>query len=358
MLIKTRSKWTALIKVVFIKPSKNCHKCYECFIIIEQLILLRTLRERKWALMIKILFLLCVVLTGQLAEAGYLIEQKVTTQLGSKVKNSKYSWKIGQKGFRLDIKSTSGFVSYIFNGRNFYACCQLDIGKYLEAKSVHDDLVSKMKKGSCQAVPLNFMARFFLSPSVAISSLDYTDGMQVSLAMANYSFKRTDSYKKVLNQKCLVAKRNFSVNKKNKLKGEDDFHHVDETLCVANSLTGWRYIMWKQLSRDLMRQPAARGLLSGLKVDYKKLKGVVLSGSASFAKTDEKGLVKKGKRSIKTTKILEKNYTKKISQIPSNYIVIDLQSMMLSDYSEKRKEYDKKKDPLPAILYYVLGGFL
>jgi hypothetical protein len=298
---------------------------------------------------------------SQVAIGGSVIEQVVATQLDKESATAKYHWAIDGEKFKLKVTSTNGEVSYLFNGRIFYVCSKVgdDLIEQLKALNVADpQFLKDLSNGSCQAVPANFMARFFLSPEGAISTLDYSDGMELTLEMQNYGFKG-EGQGQSNKEACSLASRNFEVTRKvDNASGR--YQKVDEKICFSNKYD-WRSPFWKQMSRNLVRQPSAKGLLKSLQEDNSKLQGFVLNSTGTFEKADAKGVMRKGSRTVETTSIKESPIPAAEFSTPKGFVIVDIQSKVLASKAGNNadaKGYEVEKDPVPVILYYILGGVL
>jgi hypothetical protein len=303
------------------------------------------------------------------AEGGSIIQQVVTTTVEKDVGTANYQWKIDGEKFKLKVSSGNGEVSYLFNGRNFYVCSKVgtELINQLTALNIADpQMLRDLSSGSCQAVPANFMARFFLSPAGAISTLDYSDGMELNLEMQNYGFT-TAGQGQSNKESCSEASRNFEVTRKLD-NSSGRYQKVDEKLC-STSKYDWRAPFWKQMSRNLIRQPSAKGLLKSLEVDNLKLQGFVLKSSGTFEKSDAKGAVRKGTRTIATTAIAEAAIPASEFSTPTGFVIIDVQSKILASKAvdsstakgsgiDKSAKADDAENPVSVILYYMLRGGL
>ncbi|MEZ4742180.1 MAG: hypothetical protein R3B45_07015 [Bdellovibrionota bacterium] len=317
------------------------------------------------ATLIKLVFIATLIIHCRIGFSGTEIRQLVETELSAEKLSSNYLWQITKNKFRLEVASSNGRVYYIFNGRNLYVCSQASanlIQTLQELKVSDKSFLKKIKNGSCQAVPANFMAKFFLSPAAALSTLDYSDAMQMTLLMKSYTFSK-QKQNKVLNVPCTMAERQFVIARQAEDKKKDSKTHqsVKESICYTDAYN-WRKPLWKQISMNLLRQPSARGLYKKLKDDASLLNGFILSSKGSFEKVDAKGIVKQGKRETQTIGITEKSLSNRLFQPPAGYSIVDIQSVVLSHKSKdnlaSEKEYQVEKDPIPVFLYHLLGGVL
>lgn len=296
-----------------------------------------------------------------LATAGTKLEQVVTTQIDKSQTKANYTWKVDGEKFNLRVTSSHGEVTYLFNGRILYVCSKIgdELIQQLRAMKVEDrQFLDDLKKGSCQAVPANFMARFFLSPAGAISTIDYSDGMELTLEMKNYSFK-SGVQGQAANESCTRATRNFEVLRKDS-QNVGVYQKVDEEICFAEKYD-WRTPFWKQISRNLLRQPSAKGLLKSLQEDNEKLRGFVLSSRGAFEKADAKGIMRKGTRSVETIGVKNMTFANVDFSPPSGFAIVDVHSKILTSKSVRAgdlQSYEVEKDPLPVILFHILGGIL
>jgi hypothetical protein len=295
------------------------------------------------------------------AFAGTTVTQVVTTKLEKDESKATYLWMLDSDKFKLRVTSDNGEVQYVFNGRNFYVCGKVaeDLLNQLKGLNVTDQQFLKdLGAGSCQAVPANFMARFFLSPAGAISSIDYSDGMELTLEMQKYEFK-AEGPGEAAKIPCTNATRNLEVTRKlDAANGR--YQKIDELICYTNKFD-WRPTFWKQISRNLIRQPSARGLYKSLQEDQEKLQGFVLKSTGSFEKADSKGVTRSGQRTIDTSSVVEGAIAASEFSPPTGYAMVDIQAKILASKdrsAEGTKGYEVEKDPVPVLLYWVLGGVL
>ncbi len=288
--------------------------------------------------------------------AGFTVNQVVETKINQKTQTAKYTWHIDDKKFKLTVSSKHGEVSYLFNGKNFYVCSKLTSG-HLKALGQYQiknkEIIEKLQNGSCQSVPTNFMARFFVSPAAAISNLDYSDGLRLSLSLKDYQFNPEKKMKAAAGRKCKVAKRQFTVERKIDAKSHSH-QMIDETICYGK-VPNWRTAFWKEISKQLIRQPQARALYKGIKEDSQSFGGFVLASDGSFQKSDEKGQLRKGKRKTRTKSIAKTRHNPRIFQIPASYQIIDLAELTSeTSHITSQKSLDDviEKDPVPKIIYF------
>lgn len=299
-----------------------------------------------------------IILCSVRGLSATVVDQIVETTIDNETHRANYQWFIDSDKFRLDISSNKGALSYIFNGKNFYACGKIDQNtlEKMSNFSIKDlALIATIANGSCQAVPLNFMTRFFLSPAGAISTIDYSDGMKLTLSLEKYEFTQTGTGQS-LASKCKKIDRNFSLEK-NIEDNSKQTQSVKEASCISNSID-WRQSIWKQISRSLIRQPETRSLQRDLKKDLNNVEGMVLDSKETFSKTNKEGKPISGSRKISTkmvkynSKVASKNYS-----IPAGFAVIDIHSAQFLPASEN-KNIKMDQDPIPAFLYHILGGVL
>ena len=236
------------------------------------------------------------------ALAAHRIEQTVEGRLNDKPYTGSHSWFIDEGRFRLDVTSTRGKALYLFNGNNLYICGKLDANdqQFLAKHQLHSErLMTRFKDGACQAVPSNFMARFFLAQSLAAESLDRADGMQVTLAVSDYKLQATGKRSGSGLRSCQWFERSYVVQK-NTTEGGTYRLAATEQLCVAPT-PDWRPKLWLEVSKALLRQRGGASLLAQLKIDRESLTGFPMQLISQYELTMPDRSVHKGQIKAKAT---------------------------------------------------------
>jgi hypothetical protein len=208
------------------------------------------------------------------AHAAHRIEQEVQAGFDGKTYGSKHVWIVDDGKFKLTVATPRGEAIYLFNGKTFYVCGKLDADdKAFLAKNrlKGDQLVARFKGGACQAVPSNFMARFFLAQSLAAESLDRADGMEVTLTVDGYQLKSTGKTEQVAGRSCDGYERAYNVKKKTEDGGTYGVS-AGEKLCVAPA-PDWRAGLWTEVAKSILRQPGGSALMGQLKKERDGLQG-------------------------------------------------------------------------------------
>ncbi len=277
-----------------------------------------------------------------------LIKQRVETIFGKVNYSSDHTWTIDKGKFTLDVTSKNGGSRYIFNGRTFYICSALNESqiKFLHKNNFKDaELLEKFKKGACQTVPSNFMARFFLSPSDAVESIDFSDGLKLSLGFKDYNINSLGK-KKLAGQNCASLKRSYTLSKKVGTKGLINDTTSEGSICQAANIS-WRKNFWREVSKIVLRQPGGGAqFISKLRKDYKMVKGFVLAGESKLVSKNTGGATHKASRVLKTSVVKEIRIRRKHFNIPDGYSVFSPENIELAGIKEDKKKDVKKEDSL------------
>jgi hypothetical protein len=254
------------------------------------------------------------------AQAAHRIEQEVQAGFDGKTYGSKHVWIVDDGKFRLTVATPRGEAIYLFNGRNFYVCGKLDADdKAFLAKNQlkGDQLVARFKSGACQAVPSNFMARFFLAQSLAAESLDRADGMEVTLAVDGYQLKATGRKEQTAGKSCDGYERAYTVKKKTE-DGGIYAVSAEEKLCVAPA-PDWRAGLWTEVAKSILRQPGGAALMGQLKKDRDGVQGfpMKLESQYKLAMPDGKAHTGKVKAVVTAVKSVEADAT--TFKLPSGF---------------------------------------
>ena len=285
------------------------------------------------------------ILSGQ-ALGATLIKQRVDTVFGKVKYSSDHTWTIDKNKFTLDVTSNNGGSRYIFNGRTFYICSALNEGqiKFLAKNNIKDaDLIEKFKKGACQTVPSNFMARFFLSPADAVESIDFSDGLKLSLGFEDYVISSGGS-KKVAGKKCSILNRSYTLSKNEAATGKKIRTKSAGDLCQLKTVK-WRKSFWREVSKIVLRQPGGGSkVITKLRKDYKMIQGFVLGSSSKLSTKGKDGKSYSALRTLSTSVIKDTRIRRKHFQIPKGYSVFSPENIELAGLKEDPKKSKKKKE--------------
>jgi hypothetical protein len=305
---------------------------------------------------------LALLLSASSAQSATVIEQSVDTKFKGKTYNSKHQWTIENGRFHLQVSTDNGTSQYIFNGRTFYVCSALSNQqlKFLTSNNINDpDIIKKFKKGACQTVPSNFMARFFLSPSDAVESIDFSDGLKLSLGFSDYSIKPAGKGK-AGGESCRNSDRSFTLSKEDSGQGLKVDQSTSGKLCHTVKVD-WRKKFWREVSKAVMRQPKGTVFMGNLRKDYAKLKGFVVSAETTLS-TKSSGKTITATRRLTTTKITEKKVSKKKFLLPKGYEVfspenIKLAGMKSDKPTSKKSSEDSQKSVTSVFFCAISSGF-
>lgn len=285
----------------------------------------------------RIFLILALVLLGYSthAEAGWQIDQRVNASLEGQSSDGTYVWLIDDGRFKLTTKSLRGEAIYLFNGKNLYVC-----GKFVSKdnpllnKSPIDtsQLLARYKDGACQAVPYNFMARFFLAQTLAAESLDRADGMEVNLKLSEYKLTRLSSQGKFAGKTCENLQRLYQVKKTSDINGTYAIS-AQETMCIAANLP-WRLRLWTEVSKAIIRQPGGGGLFAQLKKDHEQISGFPLNLVSQYTLSTPDGKKREGLVEVKTLAIESVELADRSFQLPTGYKVFAPEDIRLARTSQ------------------------
>ncbi len=279
------------------------------------------------------------------ALGAQVIKQEVQATVQGKKQVSTHTWTVDQGKFRLVVGSGDGEAIFLFNGKNFYACSKArpeTISSFEKLGQANPEAIKILKNGACQAVPANFMVRFFLSPLAAAESVDATDGLKLTLALSDY--QRSDP-KPTSSPDCQQIARNYKISKSFDI-GTKSIVDVKESLCLLPDLP-WRDQLWQEVAKATIRQPRGAELMRGLKADQTNHKGFALHGKVTQTVNTEKG----EKLTLVYDVSLKEHKTNAVSdrtfQIPEGYTVISpeqlTKTLVVTDKKEDAVRSDSKK---------------
>lgn len=260
--------------------------------------------------------------------AGQVVEQTVKVSLNGATHTAVHTWSIEAEKFDLEVKANGSDRRFIFNGRVMYACGKLDAGqlKALGDINVKDaKALSKFQSGVCQEVPSNFLVRFFLSPVSAIETIDLTDGLKLTIEIDDFQLNPAKS-KKIGSATVSGFNRSFTMKK----SGTDGkaTQTIKENFFTSGSLEA-RQNLWKELSKNLMRQPNGIDLLKQLKKDRELVKGLILESNTEFSTELAGGGKNLGTIEVTTTKSYSAAVSSIKFKIPNSYEVFSPESLKL-----------------------------
>ena len=301
------------------------------------------------ASIIPVAYLLVGLTFGQsIALGATVIEQIVDVSTDQKKAQSLQRWSIGDNKFVLQVKASSiasakeEETRYIFNGRNFYACGKLNQAQIAATKGISDpQIFASYREGTCLVVPTNFMVRFFLSPIPSVTSVDRSDGMQLTLALKNYELHPLAKQQTIFGHSCNVSSRRFAIIKSAN-KSSAASTTVTEEFCQDDTLN-WRLGIWAEVAKAVMRQPHGSEILKTLKSDVQGVKGLVLSSDSQQITVDLSGTSHTHQVVVKTTSIQDATLTPHFFKLPDGYKIFSDDSALLA---ATRKE--TTTSPTPA----------
>lgn len=300
-----------------------------------------TLRVRRCTLLHSVIlagatFAVCA---GTAAEAGVLVMQTIeATASGSApdVKSSSYrsvhTWRIDPPRFNLTVRSGKDETRYIYNSRTLYVCGQLDEAQLkvlAKATAGQTSSFDRYRKGVCQVVPSNFLVRFFLSPMLAVESVEAADGLNLTLSLRDYTLKAGKASTSG-GRPCSGYSRHFVMDKASSLPGgKSRTSDLDETSCMSEDIA-WRPGLWPEVAKVVMRQPGGRNLLQQLKQDDAGIPGLQLQGSVRHVRVSGNGKKSTAALTLTTTKVSEEEFAKSLFLPPVGYQLFSPETLDLA----------------------------
>jgi hypothetical protein len=300
---------------------------------------------------------LAIVLTAFVATpalAGFRVSQEVSE---NGAKQAAQIWEIDGRKFRLTLQNGAFETVYVFNGRLLYICTnfreeQLAV---LEKAGLPKDQVMPLlnKKGLCQVVPGNFLARFFLSPNAATNTVDLGDTMQITFQLADYGGKKTEESTKLAGRSCRKVDRSFRVVRVDAAPtGLKESTHTQK-ICADDTIT-WRTALWQEVSKALLRQASAAELQKTLSSDFELTAGVPLSGTDEYSTLLGNGTKLVGKREWTTTAVEEVTIKPTVFALPEEYVLLSPSEIAAAI---KKNSQDKNLvETLTGAIFCMLAG--
>lgn len=307
------------------------------------------------------------LLTSSALFAGQTVEQAVKASLNGTTHAATHTWSIDGEKFDLVVSSNGAERRFIFNGRVMYACGKLNAAqlKALGDISVKDPgILKKFQSGVCQEVPSNFLVRFFLSPVSAIETIDLTDGLKLTIEIDDFQLNPAAN-KKIGNSTLFGFSRSFTMKKSG---GEGKAtQSIKENFFTNDSLEA-RQNLWKEISKNLMRQPKGIELLKQLKKDRELVKGLIFESETTFETELAGGGKISGTISVMTTNSISADISGVRFKIPHDYEIFSPESLKLlaessqpvenKDASNKKKDDTELLDKFQSVFFCAIAGAL
>lgn len=259
--------------------------------------------------------------------AGVVAKQAMESKVGGKTVVTRHTWWIDGDKFHLAVNQGAAETKYIFNGKTFYVCGKLDESQMQNVGS-DKKLLEPFRQGACQVVPSNFMVRFFLSPQLAVESVDASDGMKLTLAVKDYKLTPPEAKAvSVAGRSCQRSTRSYDVTK----TGETAVlgAAAEETLCQANDVK-WRGGVGREVAKTVLRQPGGATLTKLLKGDQDMLPGLVLDAQIRQVHKDREGKRHEGSYHLTTTSLIETAVSPDQFKLPDGYRLFSIEGLDLA----------------------------
>lgn len=253
---------------------------------------------------------------GPTAEAGVVAKQTMQSRIGDKSIATSHTWSIDGDKFHLAVAQGSDETQYVFNGKTLYVCGKLD-ERQMKAFAADPKLLEPFRQGACQVVPSNFMVRFFLSPQLAVESVDASDGLKLTLAVSDYKLTPPEAKgATVAGRECSKVTRSFAITKSG---GAAEFGAAaEEALCQVQDVR-WRGGIGKEVGKTVLRQPGGGGLMKLLKNDQDQLPGLVLAAQIKQSFKDQGGKKYEASYDLTTTSIKETALDGDLFKLPAGF---------------------------------------
>jgi hypothetical protein len=239
-----------------------------------------------------------------------------------------FTWQVGEREFRLDVRRGADTRSFVFNGRVFYVCGKLDKAQidYVKSLGVDDGaLMANLTAGACQDVSTDFLTRFFLSPYAAVGEVDINGGFAASLIVAPPETTRDGTAQTIQGVRCAGFNRSYKLDAKGEGHAGDEV--VSEKGCDAPAIR-WRMVLARELGMALMRQPGGRSGYKALDSDVKTLPGMMLSLSGKVTGHGPNGKAFARSFDVATTAVQEKTPAPEELGLPASFQVIDTKTLV------------------------------
>jgi len=301
-----------------------------------------TLKRMKGQLLMKrvehglIGFILLCLSCGESLANGTAILQSAKVVREGQTSNQELLWYLTAREFRLAIKAEQHELTYVFNGRNLYACIRLLRGgevKFDDQTEVGKALVKAIYDGICLIASNKVMASFFISPLNAASILDFSESLRLNFELEKFDLKNPAVAPQTVSaQTCRRAQMSYQFAYQSFSKNQVTQHEGQEGLCTATDLA-WRPMFWRLFSRQLLQQGDV-GLSLHVKLKDSPLRkmGLDLQGKARHA-------VRLGEKAKPTLSTIELE-TKKVEKtsIPAAHFRVPSGYVMLSDIASNLKD--------------------
>ncbi len=296
----------------------------------------------------------CLFAFAPIALAGFHVEQKVSYS-GSAKGDAGFSWSIGDREFRLDVKRGADVKNFVFNGRTFYVCGKLDAAQLTFLKSLKIDdkkLMQNLSTGACQELAADFGAKFFLSPFDAVADVQVSGGFGSSIALGDSTIELAGSVQAVQNNKCVDFSRNYKVGDKTNAKSELT---LSEKACNAPTIK-WRQAFVRELGMAMIRQPGGQKNFQALNADLKKMSGLTLAATGQASGTGADGKTFSRTYGVTTSKVLQTELKPAELGLPSGFEVIDPKNLAglakpkIKGSAAKEKDGPDTQDVLRALI--------
>ena len=297
------------------------------------------------------------------SQGASLIRQDVVLSSQDKQVHIEELWTIAEGKFSLVSKIGSEETQYLFNGRTFYICGRLQEAQLpQEARDQSAKILMEYKNGACIVAPTNFLIRFFLSPLPAMTTVDQSDALRVTLTIRDYKTNSDGASKTVLNRSCQQLNRQFTIAKQ-VTPSKAVLTKLTETLCQRPDLS-WRQGLWPEVAKSIIRQPHSLELLNPLKQDQKTVPGLVVDASSNVSVVDMTGVSHQVQVRLTTKSIEETAVSPRSFNLPPDFKLfsddaIDLSansSPAVSPASTERRESKTLIHSISSVIFCALSG--
>jgi hypothetical protein len=251
-----------------------------------------------------------------------VVQQSLTSKSGKDTLQEKHTWFIDATNFRLDADLPGRQASYIFNGKNLFACLRVtDVSVLANISKDASKFKERLQSGLCLAAPINIASSFYISPHNSISALDITESLQLTLNLDHFKSAPVAGTSASSATPCSQSKREYKYTYFAYLQNKDLTNVATESACLANDLN-WRGSMWKQLSRTLLQQKQGRTLRTALDGQKVSEQGVEIAKTGTYEILDGKKSLRKIETTLSTQKVSKENRPDSIFAVPAGYEMI------------------------------------
>jgi hypothetical protein len=309
------------------------------------------------------LFFAATAATAAFAGDGWIVEQRVEVKRDGQDASQMHTWSIDGDKLRLEVVARGTTTTYVFNGKTLYVCGKGDdaLFKFLDAQRVDiSKLRQRLKNGICYEAPSNFLARFTLSPVVAMESVDRTDGLRLTISLKDLTVGAGGSDDKVAGHACNGVKRTYTLTKKS--EGSMTKTNATERLCAAGDLR-WRAALWSEAQKTVLRTPGGGAFLKELRRDHEAWTGLPLKSVLEETVTGDDGAAHKTKLTLDTRSIKKAAMSAALFRMPEGYELFDPTMLELQVAAagkpkpgEAPAEPEDVLDAMTSVLFCSIAG--